>query len=66
MAKFIVGYTIQGEIIVDARNADHAQRVFEQLTPEELGARGALGPVDHPKRAEENDDWPYRKMRKTA
>ena len=65
MAKYIVGYTIQGEIAVEARNADHAQRVFEQFTAEELGARGALGPVDHPRRAEE-DDWPYRKMRKTA
>lgn len=63
MPKYIIGYTIKGEVQIEAPNAGAAQRQFEQFTPEHLGAVGELKDVDSP---EKEEDQPYRKMKRTA
>lgn len=59
MARFTVKWIIDGEMIVEASDSDHAERLVQELLvvtmtdpqrwPEELGAQGIQGvatPVD--------------------
>lgn len=65
MPKYIIGYVIDGEVEIEAANAEEANAIFQKFGKRQLTERGELFAFD-PETREERAAWSAEQAAKVA